>query len=434
MDYKTQMEAARKGIITDAMKHVSTLEDMDIELLMEKMAKGKIIIPFNKNHKNLKPAGVGEGLKTKINVNIGISRDCPNITKEMEKVELSLKYNADSIMDLSCFGDTRPFRKALLKKSTAMIGTVPMYDATGLLNKELKDLTSDDFLNVAKTHAEDGVDFLTIHVGLNKKTAERINSNTRLTNLVSRGGTLLYSWMAMTGQENPYYERYDELLEICREYDVTLSLGDGCRPGSLADATDATQIEELITLGELTKRAWNKDVQVMIEGPGHVPINEIEANVILQKKLCYGAPFYVLGPLVTDIAPGYDHITSAIGGAIAATAGADFLCYVTPAEHIKIPSLDDVKEGIIACQIAAHAADIGKGVKNADRHDYAISKARAELDWKQMFDLALDQEKPKRYRAESKPELENSCSMCGDMCAIKNMNSIMDGEKVILAR
>ena len=434
MDYKTQMEAARKGIITDAMKHVSKIEDMDIELLMQKMAEGKIIIPFNKNHKNLIPAGVGEGLKTKINVNIGISRDCPNITKEMEKVELSLKYNADSIMDLSCFGDTSPFRKALLKKSTAIIGTVPMYDATGLLNKELKDLTSDDFLDVARTHAEDGVDFLTIHVGLNKKTADRINSNTRLTNLVSRGGTLLYSWMAMTGQENPYYERYEELLEICREYDVTLSLGDGCRPGSLADATDATQIEELITLGELTKRAWKKDVQVMIEGPGHVPINEIKTNVILQKKLCYGAPFYVLGPLVTDIAPGYDHITSAIGGAIAATAGADFLCYVTPAEHLKIPSLDDVKEGIIACQIAAHAGDIGKGVKNADRHDYAISKARANLDWKQMFDLALDPEKPKRYRAESKPELENSCTMCGDMCAIKNMNSIMDGKKVILAR
>ena len=434
MNFKTQMEAARKGIVTNAMKHVSATENMDIELLMQKIAEGKIIIPFNKNHKNLIPAGVGEGLKTKINVNLGISRDCSNITSEMKKVELSLKYNADSIMDLSCFGDTRPFRKKLLEKSTAMVGTVPMYDVTGFLNKELKDLTSDDFLNVAKVHAEDGVDFLTIHVGLNKKTAERINSNTRLTNLVSRGGTLLYSWMAMTGQENPYYERYDELLEICREYDVTLSLGDGCRPGSLADATDATQIEELITLGELTKRAWKKDVQVMIEGPGHVPINEIKANVVLQKKLCYGAPFYVLGPLVTDIAPGYDHITSAIGGAIAATAGADFLCYVTPAEHLKIPSLDDVKEGIIACQIAAHAADIGKGIKDADKHDYAMSKARSELDWNQMFDLALDQEKPKRYRAESKPALENSCTMCGDMCAIKNMNSIMDGKKVILAR
>ena len=434
MNFKTQMEAARKGIVTNAMKHVSATENMDIELLMQKIAEGKIIIPFNKNHKNLIPAGVGEGLKTKINVNLGISRDCSNITSEMKKVELSLKYNADSIMDLSCFGDTRPFRKKLLEKSTAMVGTVPMYDVTGFLNKELKDLTSNDFLNVAKVHAEDGVDFLTIHVGLNKKTAERINSNTRLTNLVSRGGTLLYSWMAMTGQENPYYERYDELLEICREYDVTLSLGDGCRPGSLADATDATQIEELITLGELTKRAWKKDVQVMIEGPGHVPINEIKANVVLQKKLCYGAPFYVLGPLVTDIAPGYDHITSAIGGAIAATAGADFLCYVTPAEHLKIPSLDDVKEGIIACQIAAHAADIGKGIKDADKHDYAMSKARSELDWNQMFDLALDQEKPKRYRAESKPALENSCTMCGDMCAIKNMNSIMDGKKVILAR
>ena len=434
MNYKTQMEAAKKGIVTDVMIQVADKENINVEILIQKMAEGKIIIPFNRNHKNIIPTGIGEGLKTKVNVNIGISRDCPSITKELNKVELSLKYNADAIMDLSCFGDTRPFRKMLLDKSTVMVGTVPMYDATGYLNKELKDLTSDDFLNVAKAHAEDGVDFLTIHVGLNKKTAERINNNSRLTNLVSRGGTLLYSWMAMTGNENPYYERYDELLNICREYDVTLSLGDGCRPGSLADATDATQIEELITLGELTKRAWEKDVQVMIEGPGHVPINEIETNVILQKKLCYGAPFYVLGPLVTDITPGYDHITSAIGGAIAASAGADFLCYVTPAEHLKIPSLEDVKEGLIACQIAAHAGDIGKGIKNADKHDYAMSKARAELDWEQMFALALDQEKPRHYREESKPALEKSCSMCGDMCAIKNMNTIMDGEKVILAR
>ena len=434
MTYKTQMEAARKGIITNEMKHVASVENINIDILVKKMAEGKIIIPANRNHKNLIPGAVGEGLTTKVNVNLGISRDCPNITKELEKVDLSLKFKADGIMDLSCFGDTKPFRKTLLEKSTAMIGTVPMYDVTGHLEKELKDLTSDDFLNVARVHAEDGVDFLTIHVGLNRKTAERITNNTRLTNLVSRGGTLLYSWMAMTGNENPYYERYDELLEICREYDVTLSLGDGCRPGSIADSTDATQIEELITLGELTKKAWEKDVQVMIEGPGHIPIHEIKANVVLQKKLCYGAPFYVLGPLVTDIAPGYDHITSAIGGAIAASAGADFLCYVTPAEHIKIPSLDDVKEGIIASKIAAHAADIAKGIPNADKHDYAMSKARSELDWEQMFDLALDQEKPRKYRAESKPELENSCTMCGDMCAIKNMNAIRKGEEVILAR
>jgi len=434
MNYKTQMEAARKGIVTDAMKYVSKIEDISIDTLMCKMAEGKIIIPANRNHISLIPGAVGEGLKTKVNVNLGISRDCPSITKEMQKVELSLKYKADSIMDLSCFGDTKPFRKLLLEKSNIMIGSVPMYDATGLHEKELKDLTKDDFLSVARQHAEDGVDFLTIHVGLNKKTAERIKNNKRLTSIVSRGGSLLFAWMEMTGNENPYYEYYDELLEICREHDVTLSLGDGCRPGSIADATDAIQIEELITLGELTKRAWEKDVQVMIEGPGHVPLNEIETNIQLQKKLCYGAPFYVLGPLVTDIAPGYDHITSAIGGAVAAGAGADFLCYVTPAEHLKLPELDDIKEGIIACQIAAHAGDIAKGLKGATDRDNAISKARAELDWEQMFDISIDPEKARKYRAESQPAEEKSCSMCGDMCAIKNMNTIMSGEKVILAR
>ena len=434
MNYTTQMDAARRGIVTDAMRHVANKENIDISILMGKIAEGKIAIPANKNHKNLVPTGVGEGLKTKINVNLGISRDCPDVTKELEKVEIALKYNADAIMDLSCFGDTKPFRKKLLERSKAMIGSVPMYDATGHHNKGLKDLTADDFLNVAEAHAKDGVDFLTIHVGLNRKTAERIKKNKRLTSIVSRGGSLLFAWMEMTGNENPYYEHYDNLLEICQKYDATLSLGDGCRPGSIADATDAPQIEELITLGELTKRAWEKNVQVMIEGPGHIPLNEIKTNVILQKKLCHGTPFYVLGPLVTDIAPGYDHITSAIGGAIAAEAGADFLCYVTPAEHLKLPDLDDIREGIIASQIAAHAGDIAKGIKGASDRDYAISKARAELDWEQMFEVALDPEKAREYRNSSKPAEEKSCTMCGDMCAIKNMNSIINDEPVVLNR
>ena len=434
MNYTTQMDAAKKGIITNAMKHVANKESIDINILIPKIAEGKIAIPANKNHKNLEPAGIGEGLKTKINVNLGISRDCPNVEKELEKVDIALKYNADSIMDLSCFGDTKPFRKQLLERSKAMIGSVPMYDVTGHHNKGLIDLTAKDFLKVAEVHAQDGVDFLTIHAGLNRKTAERIKKNKRLTNIVSRGGSLLFAWMQMTGSENPYYEYYDKLLDICQEHDVTLSLGDGCRPGCIADATDASQIEELITLGELTKRAWEKNVQVMIEGPGHVPLNEIKANVILQKKLCHGAPFYVLGPLVTDIARGYDHITSAIGGAIAASVGADFLCYVTPAEHLKLPDLDDIREGIIASQIAAHAGDIAKGIADADKRDYAISKARAELDWNQMFDLALDPNKAKKYRDSSKPAEENSCTMCGDMCAIKNMNNILNDKPVVLSR
>ena len=427
--YKTQMEAARKGIITEQMKNVAVKEGMDEQKLMELVAVGRIAIPANRVHTSLDPNGVGEGLRTKINVNLGISRDCRDFGPELEKAYKAVEMGAEAIMDLSSYGKTREFRQKLIKNCKAMIGTVPMYDMIGFLDKDLDKITAEELLDVVRVHAEDGVDFMTIHAGINRKTAERLKKNGRLTNIVSRGGSLLFAWMELTGEENPFYQYYDRVLEICREYDVTISLGDACRPGSINDSTDACQIEELITLGELTKAAWKKDVQVMVEGPGHMPINEIQANMVLQKRLCHNAPFYVLGPLVTDIAPGYDHITSAIGGAIAAASGADFLCYVTPAEHLRLPNLDDMKEGIIATKIAAHAADIAKGVKGAREHDYKMSLARKNLDWEGMFDLAIDGEKPRRYREESVPEFEDTCSMCGKMCAVRTMNKVLCGEK-----
>lgn len=427
MNYHTQMEAARKGIITKEMEAVAQKENIPIKELQLLLAEGKIVIPANKNHHSLSPEGVGQGLRTKINVNLGISKDCSNIDQEMEKVNKALELNAEAIMDLSCFGDSRAFRQKLIEISPAMIGTVPIYDAVGYLDKELKEISAKDFLDVVKAHAQDGVDFMTIHAGLNSATVEKFKRNKRLTNIVSRGGALLFAWMEIHQAENPFYQYFDELLDICYEYDVTLSLGDACRPGSIHDSTDASQIEELIVLGELTKRAWEKNVQVIIEGPGHMPINEIIGNMMLQKKLCHGAPFYVLGPLVCDIAPGYDHITSAIGGAIAAANGADFLCYVTPAEHLRLPTLDDMKEGIIASRIAAHAADIAKGITGAREWDYQMSQARANLDWEKMFSLAIDPEKARRYRKESQPEHEDSCTMCGKMCSMKNMNSVMSG-------
>ena len=344
MNYTTQMDAAKKGIITKEMQTVADKEGLDPELIRERVAKGTIAIPANKNHKSLSAEGVGEGLKTKINVNLGISRDCIDYDAEMEKVKMAVNMKAEAIMDLSSYGKTRDFRKKLVDYSPAMIGTVPMYDAVGHLDKELKDITAKEFLDVIRAHAEEGVDFMTIHAGINRRTAEIFKESGRLTNIVSRGGSLIFAWMEMTGNENPFYEYYDEVLDILAEYDVTISIGDACRPGSTHDATDAAQITELVEMGILTKRAWEKNVQVMIEGPGHMALNEIQANMILEKRLCHNAPFYVLGPLVTDIAPGYDHITSAIGGAVAAMSGADFLCYVTPAEHLRLPNIDDVKE------------------------------------------------------------------------------------------
>lgn len=432
MEYSTQMEAARKGIVTEEMKTVAEKENMPVEVLRELIAKGEAIIPCNRNHKCISPAGVGFNLKTKINVNLGTSRDLTDLDMELEKVQKSVDMGAEAIMDLSSFGDTQKFRRKLTENCPAIIGTVPIYDAVVYYHKALMKITSDEWIDIVRMHAEDGVDFMTIHCGINKENAKKIKNDKRLTNIVSRGGSIIFAWMEMTGNENPFYERFDEILDICHKYDVTLSLGDACRPGCLADGTDAAQISELITLGELTKKAWEKDVQVMIEGPGHMPINQIAANMEIQKTLCHGAPFYVLGPIVTDIAPGYDHITSAIGGAIAATYGASFLCYVTPAEHLRLPDVDDVKEGIIATKIAAHAADIAKGIPNAYEWDREMSTARHNLDWNRMFELAIDPEKAKRYRESSKPEKEDTCSMCGNFCAVKNINRILNGEKITI--
>ncbi|WP_432407660.1 phosphomethylpyrimidine synthase ThiC [Wukongibacter sp. M2B1] len=434
MNYTTQMDAARKGIITSEMEIVSAKENIDIEILRERIAEGKIVIPANRNHDSLSPEGVGEGLRTKINVNLGISKDCYNIEKELEKVQSAIDLKAEAIMDLSSYGKTEEFRTKLVDMSPAMIGTVPIYDAVGFYDKELKDITAEEFLRVVEKHAQNGVDFMTIHAGINKETAEVFKRNKRLNHIVSRGGSLLYAWMELNNMENPFFEYYDKILDICEEYDVTISLGDACRPGSINDATDASQIKELIILGELTKRSWERNVQVMIEGPGHMAINEIVANMVIEKKLCHGAPFYVLGPLVTDIAPGYDHITSAIGGAIAASNGADFLCYVTPAEHLRLPNLDDMKEGIIATRIAAHAADIAKNIKGAKEWDYEMSLARQNLDWEKMFNLAIDPEKAKRYRKESTPQHEDSCTMCGKMCSMRNMNKVMEGKNINILR
>ncbi|OQA10784.1 MAG: Phosphomethylpyrimidine synthase [Firmicutes bacterium ADurb.Bin373] len=428
MRYTTQMDAARRGIITAAMETVARRELVEPEKLRRLVADGKVVIPANKNHGSLEPCGIGEGLKTKVNINLGVSKDCCNIEAELEKAQKAVELKADAIMDLSCYGKTEEFRRRLVEISTAAIGTVPVYDAVGFYGKELEKITAEEFLGVVEKHARDGVDFMTIHAGINKETAARFKKNPRLTNIVSRGGALLFAWMELNKRENPFFEYYDELLDICRDYDVTVSLGDACRPGSIKDATDASQIQELIVLGELTKRAWEKDVQVMIEGPGHMALNEIAPNMLLEKKLCHGAPFYVLGPLVTDIAPGYDHITSAIGGAIAAANGADFLCYVTPAEHLRLPTLEDMQEGIIASRIAAHAADIAKGVPGAARWDEEMSAARRNLDWPRMFELALDPEKAVRYRSESMPEKEETCTMCGKMCAIRHMNKVLGGE------
>ena len=431
-EFTTQMDAAKKGIITREMEIVAKKESKNPEEIRSLVAEGKVAIPANINHKSLSPEGVGQGLRTKINVNLGISKDCCDCDRELEKVRTALDMGAEAIMDLSNYGKTAEMREAIVNMSTAMLGTVPIYDALGYYDKDLKDLTAKEFLEVVEKHGQDGVDFVTIHAGLNREAVETVKRNKRLTNIVSRGGSLLFAWMEINNAENPFFQYYDELLDICAKYDITLSLGDALRPGSINDASDASQIKELITLGELTKRAWEKNVQVIIEGPGHMALNEIEANMVMQKRLCHGAPFYVLGPLVTDVAPGYDHITSAIGGAIAATYGADFLCYVTPAEHLRLPNLDDMKEGIIASKIAAHAADIAKGVKNARNWDNEMSKARADLNWERMFDLAIDPAKARRYRAESKPHDEESCSMCGKMCSMRTMNKILNGEELVI--
>ena len=430
MEYTTQMDAAKKGIITKEMKAVAKEENMTVEQIRELVALGQVVIPANKRHTCLTPYGIGTKLKTKINVNLGTSKDCLDLEIEMQKVNEAIRLGAESIMDLSSFGDTQTFRQKLTSECSAIIGTVPIYDAVVYYNKALKSITSREWIDIVRMHAEDGVDFMTIHCGINQATAKRFKQTKRHTNIVSRGGSIIFAWMELTGNENPFYEYYDEILEICQQYDVTLSLGDACRPGSIEDAGDISQIEELVTLGELTQKAWEKNVQVMIEGPGHMPLNQIRANMEIEQTVCKGAPFYVLGPIVTDVAPGYDHITAAIGGAIAATYGASFLCYVTPAEHLRLPTVEDVKEGIIASKIAAHAADIAKGVPGAKDWDNQMSEARRELDWEKQFELAMDGEKARRYRQESKPEREDTCTMCGKMCAVRNINKILRGEDV----
>ena len=430
--YSTQREAARMGIVTPELEAVAKKENRSVEELLPLMASGKMVIPANVNHKSLDPNGVGSMLKTKINVNLGISRDCKDYDIEMKKVMRAVDLGAEAIMDLSSHGNTQPFRQKLCAECPAMIGTVPIYDSVIHYQRDLGTLTAQDFIDVVRLHAQDGVDFVTLHCGITRKTIDQIKNGGRKMNIVSRGGSLVFAWMSMTGNENPFYEYYDEIVEICREYDVTISLGDACRPGCLADATDGCQIEELIMLGELTERAWKRDVQVMVEGPGHVPMDQIAANMKIQETICKGAPFYVLGPLVTDIAPGYDHITAAIGGAIAAWNGAAFLCYVTPAEHLALPNVDDVHQGIIASKIAAHAADIAKGIPGARDQDDRMADARKELDWDAQWLEALDPEVAKEIRKSRMPEEDHSdtCSMCGKFCAVRSMNKALAGEVI----
>ena len=429
----TQIDFARAGVVTPQMAEVARKEGRDPEFIRAGVAAGRIAIPANIHHTSLSPEGVGEGLRTKVNVNLGISGDLADEAEEWRKVEVALELGAEAIMDLSNSGKTQSFRTRLIEKSPAMIGTVPMYDAIGYLEKALITITAEDFLDVVRRHAEDGVDFVTVHAGMNRRVLESFKETGRLTNIVSRGGSLIFAWMEATGNENPFYEHYDEVLEILHEHDVTISIGDAMRPGSIYDASDAGQIAELIEIGKLTRRAWDAGVQVMVEGPGHMSLDEIAANMKMEKRLCHNAPFYVLGPLVTDIAPGYDHITAAIGGAIAASSGADFLCYVTPAEHLRLPDADDVREGLVATKIAAHAADIAKGIPGARDRDNRMSDARRRVDWEGMFAEALDPVKARRYFESAPPSNEGTCTMCGQMCAMRTVNQIMDGLVVDLS-
>lgn len=428
----TQIDYARAGIVTEQMRSVAAKEGICAESVREAVAAGRIAIPANIHHAALDPEGVGSclggvPLRTKVNVNLGISGDLADEEEEWRKVDVALELGAEAIMDLSNSGKTRAFRRALIERSPAMVGTVPMYDAIGYLEKALIDITPDDFLEVIRAHAEDGVDFVTVHAGMNRRVIDSFKETGRLTNIVSRGGSLIFAWMEATGNENPFYEFYDDVLAILHEHDVTISLGDAMRPGSIYDASDAAQIAELIEIGKLTQRAWDAGVQVMVEGPGHMALDEIAANMKMEKRLCHGAPFYVLGPLVTDIAPGYDHITAAIGGAIAASSGADFLCYVTPAEHLRLPDAHDVREGLVATKIAAHAADIAKGVPGARDRDNRMSDARRRVSWGEMFDLALDSQRAREFYESAPPVTEGTCTMCGKMCAMKTVNDLMDG-------
>ena len=430
----TQIDFARAGQITPQMKEVAEREHRDPEYIRERVADGRIAIPANIVHikKGMRAFGVGEGLSTKVNVNLGISGDKADAAEEWKKVKIAEDFGADAIMDLSNSGKTRQFRQQLIDETPLMVGTVPMYDAIGYMEKPLVKLTKDDLLEVVRAHAEDGVDFMTIHCGINKSVIKTFKETGRLMNIVSRGGSLLFGWMEVTGNENPFYEFYDEVLEICHEYDVTISLGDSCRPGCLYDSNDATETAEMIELGKLCKRAWAAGVQVMVEGPGHMALDEIDANMKLQKRLCHNAPFYVLGPLVTDIGVGYDHITAAIGGAISASSGADFLCYVTPAEHLCLPNAQDVLDGLMATKIAAHAADIAKKVPHARDMDDKMGQARRKLDWDAMWKCALDPVTGKKRYEESPAATEGTCTMCGKMCAVRTVNKVFEGTTIDL--
>ena len=420
---KTLKELAKEGVITPEMEACAKAEGVSPDYIRKGIAQGTIVLCKNKKSNLAKPCAIGKGLKTKVNVNIGTSKDRVNIEEELKKLEIAIRYGADAVMDLSTGGDLDEIRKVIRENCPVPLGTVPIYqaalEAVEIHKKSMVQMTVSEIFKVIEKQAEQGVDFMTVHCGITREGLERLKNKERVLGVVSRGGSFIIEWMVYNNKENPLYEYFDELLEIARAYDITLSLGDGLRPGCLADATDAPQIHELIILGELTLRAWDKGVQVMIEGPGHVPINQIEANVLLQKRLCHGAPFYVLGPLPTDIAPGYDHLVSAIGGAIAGSAGADFLCYVTPAEHLRLPTLEDVKEGLIAGKIAAHIADLAKGIKGAWEWDLEMAKARAELDWEKQVELSIDPEKARRYRMEGGISRSKACTMCGEYCAIK---------------
>jgi phosphomethylpyrimidine synthase len=429
----TQLLAARAGEITAAMRRVSEREKVPVEEILRKVAAGTVVIPANKNHVSLDPCGIGEGLRTKINANLGTSTAFPGIEDELTKLEAALKAGADAVMDLSTGGDLDGCRRAILARSSVPVGTVPIYQAAVEAREKrggIVKMTADDLFAVIEKQAADGVDFITVHCGITLETIGRLQRQGRVTDIVSRGGSFLAGWMLHNERENPLYEQFDRLLEICLRYDVTLSLGDGLRPGCLADATDRAQIQELIVLGELVDRARAAGVQAMVEGPGHVPLDQVAANVQVQKTLCNGAPFYVLGPLVTDVAPGYDHITAAIGGALAAMAGADFLCYVTPSEHLGLPTIDDVKEGVVASRIAAHAADLVKGVPGAREWDLAMARARKALDWEAQINLAIDPEKARAYREKRNPAGTKACTMCGDFCAMEIVARYLGAERV----
>jgi phosphomethylpyrimidine synthase len=427
----TRIETAKKGIITDEINEVAASEGISAEVLASEIASGTVVITRNTNHP-IKPLGIGKGLRTKVNANIGTSKDKVSFDDEIEKLNVLVKYGADAVMDLSTGGAIKDLRRILLSRSSIAVGTVPIYEAAifaaGAYGRISK-MTVDDLFSVIEKHAEEGVDFVTVHSGLTRKAVERLREEGRVLDIVSRGGSFLLEWMIYNDKENPLYEYYDRLVDIAKRYDLTLSLGDGLRPGCIEDATDRSQMEELLTIGELRDRALESGVQVIVEGPGHVPLNQVELNIKIQKEICKGAPFYVLGPLVTDIAMGYDHIAAAIGGAIAGAAGADFLCYVTPAEHIRLPSIKDVKEGLIASKIAAHAADIAKGVPGAIELDRKMAKCRKDLDWNGQIELSFNPEMVREWRSEVPPAEQEVCSMCGEFCAIRTVERALRRKK-----